>query len=716
MIMAMIGVGMVASAFILAQHGHKQVELQIQQEEALQVAEIGLNEAIAEVRRHVIAAGSGWVEEDPDPGSPDTRSMQIMVGETPCTIRVRSAFLAYQDDPAGNAGWLQDVTGSRSDPMSEDFDIYEILAASGGVGDRDYQSGVRALITIPKSTLGNSVTSPLYIESDPDPHFAGNAFTISGEDHSMNPTQQSATIRMPYDGKVKINYEGSTAGLKSGFYLVDPYTGEEIMIFEDNSPGVSYPTDERQFTQEQCLNFFARTKGSAWGIGDYDHYTEDHDPYSGKPWAKKFVLDSEGRTYLKDGSVAYTHMKDGHSAVYDENGNEVDPVLVDINTPLTEYTYQNDNGQNVVTVRLGIEDLPGRYKKHGEGPWREPDWDWDDVVVKLDIVQTKCDTCGGAGFLTCSRCNGTGMKNKNSECNDCGGDGTVDCPDCNIEQYAATPWYEMAEADSLTGEPGVEAVSMKPTPVDEYGVHNDDETLNTRVRTLEEEWNATGISDNQVDQVRCDGTDEDGVHLGFDRQAVDSGTMQLGDRALASGMDAFTHSNIDLREMAAKIVGGTPDLLPGEVDPDTGESGGSVKEGVNEYDKIGNGKNHNDIGTKDNMKVTYINGDAGTLAGQIEGGGVLVINGDAHISGKWAYAGIVIVLGDLDITGGGNGLHILGSLMVEGEVKVAGNADIWWSNDAVSNAAAAAGNPSALEVHRRNWSQLSKGEVEALGL
>ncbi len=724
MIMALIGAGMVAGMLILAQSAQEQADLQIVHEEALDIAEIGLNETIHEIRNYVLANKAGWVDANLDSGSPDTRTLTGSIKGVPYTVRVRSAYLAYQSDPQGNAGWLKDVTGTRGDGTSQDYDIYEVVAVTGtratdgsetGVGNDDYRSGVRAIIELPKMTLGSMIPSPLYIDNDPDPHFAGNAFSLSGEDHEMEPSRESATIKMPYNGTVQIDYEGSTAGLRSGFYLIDPYTGEEICIFEDNLPGASYPTDNREFTQEQCLNFFARTAGSAWGIGDYDHYTEDTDPYSGKPWAKKFVLDPDGKTYLTDGTTAYTHMVDGDQNIYDDNGNVVEPILVDINTPLTDYAYTNADGKTVVTVRLGIEDLPGRYKKWGTGSWKEPDWDYDDVVVKLNIVQTICDTCGGSGFLSCDKCNGTGLKNNGDPCNHCNGVGREDCPDCNVEEYVEQPWWEQPEENCLTGNPGTEALGINPTPVDAAGVHNDDDALNTRTRTLEEEWDATGISDNQVDQVRCDGKDEDGNHLGFDRDAVDAGTMQLSERSTAEGFDSFTHSSLDLRQMAADIVGGTRDLLPGETNPETGEVGGGLKDGVLTYDRIGNGQNHNDIGTKANMKVTYINGDAGTLAGQVEGGGVLIINGDAHISGKWAFAGIVIVLGDLQVTGGGNGLHALGAVLVGGEVKVAGNADIWWSREAVDRAAEAAGNPCSYKVRKMVWSQLDKGDIDALG-
>ena len=71
-------------------------------------------------------------------------------------------------------------------------------------------------------------------------------------------------------------------------------------------------------------------------------------------------------------------------------------------------------------------------------------------------------------------------------------------------------------------------------------------------------------------------------------------------------------------------------------------------------------------------------GPGGTL-----GAGVLVVTGNLHISGQFEFSGLVIVLGEVsvDITGGGQGCHIWGSLLCQStDFKINGNADIVWSS------------------------------------
>ena len=96
----------------------------------------------------------------------------------------------------------------------------------------------------------------------------------------------------------------------------------------------------------------------------------------------------------------------------------------------------------------------------------------------------------------------------------------------------------------------------------------------------------------------------------------------------------------------------------------------------------------------DNYKVCYYNQSV-TIAGgkSSKGAGVLVINGDLHISGQFEWTGIVIVLGEVevtsstDITGGGQGVHIWGTLLSRTiKFKISGQADIIWCSDAVRRA------------------------------
>jgi hypothetical protein len=135
-----------------------------------------------------------------------------------------------------------------------------------------------------------------------------------------------------------------------------------------------------------------------------------------------------------------------------------------------------------------------------------------------------------------------------------------------------------------------------------------------------------------------------------------------------------------------------------------------------------------DLGTSESPKVTYLDGDAGTLAGQNEGSGILIVNGDLHVSGQFKFEGLVVVLGDLQVTGGGsNSFSVLGAVMAAGDVKFAGNSSVLYSSEAIANALAAAGmtledleqllQPSkVMPPVYRVWRELNYVEAGALGL
>ncbi len=144
---------------------------------------------------------------------------------------------------------------------------------------------------------------------------------------------------------------------------------------------------------------------------------------------------------------------------------------------------------------------------------------------------------------------------------------------------------------------------------------------------------------------------------------------------------------------------------------------------------LGSGGNMADIGTMgSDYKVTYLDGDSGTLAGNREGAGILIVNGDLHISGKFQFEGLVVVLGDVMVTGGGNnGMSVLGAVMANGNVHVTGNADILYSSEAIAAALAAAGmtledleqllEPSkVMPPVYRVWRELNYVEAGSLGL
>lgn len=132
------------------------------------------------------------------------------------------------------------------------------------------------------------------------------------------------------------------------------------------------------------------------------------------------------------------------------------------------------------------------------------------------------------------------------------------------------------------------------------------------------------------------------------------------------------YDTMDLENMAYSFVGDsgeTADAIdPGK--PTGGEEWGSYP---------------------DNYKTIYY-GHSLTIAGgkSAKGAGVLVVNGDLHISGQFEWTGMVIVLGEVDIdsdtqiTGGGQGIHVWGTLLSRTiKFKISGQADIIWCADAI---------------------------------
>lgn len=92
--------------------------------------------------------------------------------------------------------------------------------------------------------------------------------------------------------------------------------------------------------------------------------------------------------------------------------------------------------------------------------------------------------------------------------------------------------------------------------------------------------------------------------------------------------------------------------------------------------------------TTDDFQVTHTQGDL-HFSGKGEGAGVLLVDGSLFVSGQFTFYGLIIVRGDIVLTGGGAGIHVFGSTMVgesitavdvDPEVTVSGNADIFYSS------------------------------------
>lgn len=91
-------------------------------------------------------------------------------------------------------------------------------------------------------------------------------------------------------------------------------------------------------------------------------------------------------------------------------------------------------------------------------------------------------------------------------------------------------------------------------------------------------------------------------------------------------------------------------------------------------------------GSLDDYTVVHCTGDL-HLSGNVSGGGILIVDGDMTVSGSFTWYGLCIVLGDVTFTGGGAGIHLYGSTLIQGssnDQTVSGNADVLYSSEALN--------------------------------
>jgi hypothetical protein len=338
MVITVLVMGLVVALAVLTQDSARKSGEQAITAEALEAAEINISKAIMKSQATAVQEVDGeWVglvgqNDDDTPGS------CILFDNT---VRIKSAYLSG----VAGAGFLREITkADREDPNNPLFDIYEISSASGLMGEYDYNRGVQAVVEIRKE-VDIAVPSTLYLHGDSDPAWEGSAWLVSGADHAMEPAaaaaaageeaapaeeenQAAAALVIPQAGRLKVTYLLSNAGLCSGFFM----EGEDgpIEIFAENRAMDQNTTVERIYNAGDRLNFFIRTYGSAWGIGDYDHYAVGQtDSFTGKPFC----------------------------------------IITQIND--TKWRYE-------------FEDLPGRY--YCWGGWQNADWDYDDEVVEIELI------------------------------------------------------------------------------------------------------------------------------------------------------------------------------------------------------------------------------------------------------------------------------------------------------------------------------------------
>ncbi len=142
-------------------------------------------------------------------------------------------------------------------------------------------------------------------------------------------------------------------------------------------------------------------------------------------------------------------------------------------------------------------------------------------------------------------------------------------------------------------------------------------------------------------------------------------------------------------------------------------------------------QNHNDVepafsGTSmNNFPIIHVQVSEGhklTLSGgSTEGYGVLIVDGDLHITGQFSWKGLIIHRGgELYVTGGGNNpakAHVFGALLTTAnEVKMTGNADIWWCTETLNQAKQKVTNALRLSSSTMVWYPLNSGDLSDMGL
>ena len=89
------------------------------------------------------------------------------------------------------------------------------------------------------------------------------------------------------------------------------------------------------------------------------------------------------------------------------------------------------------------------------------------------------------------------------------------------------------------------------------------------------------------------------------------------------------------------------------------------------------------------------------------GSGILLVDGNLKMSGQSLFVGLVLVRGNAELSGGGSGVHIYGSLMVQNPMppttmKLTGNSHIDYSSAGLKWAKGVLGK----KVNVHFWNQL----------
>jgi len=131
--------------------------------------------------------------------------------------------------------------------------------------------------------------------------------------------------------------------------------------------------------------------------------------------------------------------------------------------------------------------------------------------------------------------------------------------------------------------------------------------------------------------------------------------------------------------------GGTPSVARSNVDMDLQAMANAFAE-LTDIELAPGTYSHETYGDLDHYNVVHCTGDM-HVSGSVTGGGILIVDGDFACSGSFTWYGLVLVMGDVTFTGGGNEVHIYGSVLAGGaggnEQTVSGNANLLYSSIAL---------------------------------
>lgn len=332
--------------------------------------------------------------------------------------------------------------------------------------------------------------------------------------------------------------------------------------------------------------------------------------------------------------------------------------------------YAGPNGQYADTVNYVIGMYPNNYKVSyfpgdchvsGGGPGAGASG------------SEPCPNCRGTGVVQCWGCQGTGYELRGTSCATCKGAGKITCANCN-----GTGCYRCTTCNGTGG---------NPLPCDSCsgsGIYGCRECFGTGICQI---CRGTGISKDNKNQTwscyRC-GTGGKGDPPGTGRCITCNGTGGIacpfcGATGVKPGTGCLTCGGTGSLQCAPCGATGRRICVT------CGGSGGTGARDCPLCPTAGYS-----VGAQ---KCPYCNGKgkkpkSGSAAGPsgTYGAGVMVVRGDLVISGQFEFVGLIIVLGDVktDLVGGGQGVHIWGSILCRSvDFKIAGNADICWCADAL---------------------------------